>query len=353
LNYINHTDLGFNSKRIICLPLKSNSESKYISLKTELLKNPQIESVSVKDHYVLGFGNTNGSLHWEGQKPGEKMWVEHSYVAKNYFSTMGIQLAAGRTFMEESQADSINRIIVNEQLIKRIMLADPIGKRINFQGEENEIIGVIKDAHFQPLHKVIEPQIYQVINFEDNMDESAQAIIKYHNRENSNTLKVTIDHIRAAWEKIYPEVPFQLSFLDVEIENQYQSEKNLTLVMYIFSGISIFLSCLGLLAFSIFTAEKRTKEIGIRRVNGAKITDVLAMINKDFIKGVVIAFIIACPIAWYALHKWLENFAYKTALHWWVFAAAGAVAIIVALLTISWQSWRAATRNPVEALRYE
>lgn len=353
LKYIKHTDLGFNSQHIVCLSLKSNSESKYISLKSELLKNPQIESVSVKDHFVLGFGNTNGSLDWEGKKPGEKIWIENNYVANNFFSTMGIQLASGRSFMEESQTDSINRIIVNEQLIKRIMLDDPIGKKIKFQGKENEIIGVIKDAHFQPLHKVVEPQIYQIINFENNIDESAQVIIKYQKLENSKSLKATIDYIKAAWEKIYPEVPFQLSFLDVEIESQYKSERNLNLIMYIFSGISIFLTCLGLLAFSILAADKRTKEIGIRRVNGAKITDILAMINKDFINGVIIAFILACPIAWFALHKWLQNFVYKTEIHWWVFAIAGAIAIIVALLTVSWQSWKAATRDPVEALRYE
>jgi putative ABC transport system permease protein len=351
--YITNTDLGFDSHNIVCLPLKSNSESKYNSLKTELLKNTEIESVSVKDHDVLGFGNTNGSLDWDGKKPDEKIWVENSYVASNYLSTMGIQLSSGRDFMEESQADSINKIIVNEQLIKRIKLDDPIGRRIKFQGEVNEIIGVIKDAHFQPLNKVIEPQVYQIINFENNIEESAQAIVKYNNHKNANSLSATIDHIRIAWEKIYPEVPFQLSFLDLQVENQYKSEKKLTLIMYIFSGISIFLSCLGLLAFSVFMAEKRTKEIGIRKVNGAKITDVLAMINKDFIKGVLFAFIIACPIAWYALHKWLQNFAYKTELSWWLFAAAGGIALVIALLTVSWQSWRVATRNPVEALRYE
>lgn len=353
LNYILHTDLGFNSHNIVSLTLKSNSDSKFNILKTELLKNPEIKSVSVKDHSILGFGNTNGSLDWEGKKPGEKIWVEINYVAANFFPTMGIQFASGRNFLEESQADSIHKIIVNEQLVTRIMLEDPVGKKIKFQGKEQEIVGVIKDAHFQPLHKKIEPQVYQIIDFENNIEESAQAIIRYNNKENSNSLKATIDHIKMVWERVYPEVPFQLNFLDLEVENQYKSERKLTLTMYIFSGISIFLSCLGLLAFSVFMAEKRTKEIGIRKVNGAKITDILALINKDFIKGIVIAFLIACPIAWYAIHRWLQNFAYKTELGWLVFAAAGGVALVVALLTVSWQSWKAATRNPVEALRYE
>jgi putative ABC transport system permease protein len=141
--------------------------------------------------------------------------------------------------------------------------------------------------------------------------------------------------------------------LNQEIENQYKSEKKLKVLMFIFSFMSILLSCLGLFAITVLIVGSRTKEIGIRKVNGARISEILAMLNKDFIKWVAIAFVIACPIAYYAMNKWLENFAYKTNLSWWIFALAGLLALGIALLTVSWQSWRAATRNPVEALRYE
>ena len=350
LHFIQNADLGFNSDNIICLPLKSDSETKYKSLKTELLKSPNIESVAVKDHSILGFENTNGSLQWEGKKPDEKLWLESNYVTTNYFPIMGIQFAEGRNFSGENQSESINKVIVNEKLVNRIMMDDPVGKKIRYQGSEKEIIGVIKDAHFQSLHKAIEPQIYQVINFKRNMEERAVVIVKYKSPE---ALASTVDHIKTTWAGIYPDLPFQSSFLNLEVENQYKSEKKLTLLMYIFSGMSIFLSCLGLLALSVFIAEKRTKEIGIRKVNGARVSEVMAMLNRDLVIWVLVAFVIATPIARYAMNKWLENFAYKTSLSWWIFALAGLLALGIALLTVSWQSWRAATRNPVEALRYE
>ena len=353
LNFIRNADLGFNGDNIISIPLKSNSESKFNSLRAELAKDPNIEEVSVKDHSILGFENTNGTLSWEGKKPGEKIWVESNYVARNYFSTLGIDFAAGRDFSEESQSDSINKIIVNETLVNRIMLDDPVGKKIRFQGSNKEIIGVIKDARFQSLHKAIEPQVYQVINFKNHVEEGALAIVKYKSMINSGPLTPTIDHIKTAWETIYPELPFQSSFLSLEIENQYKSEKKLTLLMYIFSGMSIFLSCLGLLALSVFIIEKRTKEIGIRKVNGARVSEVITMLNKDLVIWVAAAFVIATPVAWLSMNKWLESFVYKTNLSWWIFALAGVLALGIALLTVSWQSWRAATRNPVEALRYE
>jgi len=353
LRFIRNVDLGFNSNNIICLPLKDNSESKFNNLKTELLKNPNIEAVSMKDHSILGYTNTNGSLNWQGKKPREKLWVESNYIARNYFETLDIDFAAGRNFSEENRSDSIGKVIVNEKLVQRILLEDPVGRKIRFGGDEKEIIGVIRDAHFQSLHKTVEPQIFQVINMGNHIEEDGLAIIKYNNLLHSGTLKSNVEQLKTEWEKIYPELPFQSSFLDSEIESQYKSEKKLTLLMYIFSGMSIFLSCLGLLALSVFVAEKRTKEIGIRKVNGARVSEVMTILNKDLVLWVLVAFIIATPVAYYAMNKWLENFAYKTTLSWWIFVLAGLLALGIALLTVSWQSWRAATRIPVEALRYE
>jgi putative ABC transport system permease protein len=146
---------------------------------------------------------------------------------------------------------------------------------------------------------------------------------------------------------------FSYSFFDDLLDEKYQSETRLRNLTFAFAVLAIVIAMLGILGMSLFACQRRTKEIGIRKVNGAKVAEVMAMLNKDFIKWVAIAFVIACPIAWYAMHKWLQNFAYKTELSWWVFAGAGAVAVTVAALTVSWQSWRAATRNPVESLRYE
>jgi putative ABC transport system permease protein len=161
------------------------------------------------------------------------------------------------------------------------------------------------------------------------------------------------DQIKLVWDKFVPEYPFEYKYIDDQLNQMYESESNLTANLNVFAGIAILIACMGLLALTILSMQKRIKEIGIRKVNGAKVSEILTMLNKDFIKWVIIAFVIATPAAYYAMQKWLENFAYKTTLSWWIFALAGLLALGIALLTVSWQSWRAASRNPVEALRYE
>jgi putative ABC transport system permease protein len=209
------------------------------------------------------------------------------------------------------------------------------------------IVGIVKDFNYRSLHYQMDPMVLilqpgncSILNLKMNAKTFSQT-------------KAAVNKIRKVWEKYSIDVPFEIHFLDGELQNLYSSEKKFLKTFNLFAGISIFISCMGLLGMSLFIVENRTKEIGIRKVNGARISEVMAMLNKDFIKWVAIAFVIATPIAWYAMNKWLENFAYKTELNWWIFALAGFLALGIALLTVSWQSWRAATRNPVEALRYE
>jgi putative ABC transport system permease protein len=180
--------------------------------------------------------------------------------------------------------------------------------------------------------------------------------------EHSNYLSIRVqpgniakmlDHVKMQWGKFNNDAPFEYFFLDQSFDAQYKSEDRLSKIISIFTLIAIAIACLGLFGLVSYTATQKTKEIGIRKVNGARISEVLVMLNKDFVKWVAIAFAIATPIAWYAMNKWLESFAYKTSLSWWIFALSGVLALGIALLTVSWQSWRAATRNPVEALRYE
>jgi putative ABC transport system permease protein len=163
----------------------------------------------------------------------------------------------------------------------------------------------------------------------------------------------TLDYISKVWKSMCPEFTFNYSFYDDMINQQYQQEKRLTATIGISSCIAVFISCLGLLSMILFVVKRRTKEIGIRKINGAKVSEVMLLLINDLIKWVALAFFIAVPIAWYSMHKWLQNFAYKTELSWWIFGLAGIIALGIALLTVSWQSFRAATRNPVEALRYE
>ena len=212
-------------------------------------------------------------------------------------------------------------------------------------GEENKIIkGVVNDFHHEGLKKTIEPMLFT--------HEHPYEFGYYSFRINGN-VKQALANMTAIWSKHYPEDPLESFFSDTYFNQQYNNEVRLSRILSVFTLFAIIIASLGLFGMVSIIAQQRTKEIGIRKVNGAKISEILTMLNKDFVKLVMIAFVIAIPIAGYAMSKWLENFAYKTHLSWWIFAIAGLLALGIAFLTVSWQSWRAAKRNPVESLRHE
>ena len=236
-----------------------------------------------------------------------------------------------------------NSVLVNESFVKEMELEEPVGSKVTFLDKDVTIIGVVKDFYVSSLHQEIEPSMLS------NMPWNVCVNIKISDLN----IETTIATIEKTWKEFLPEVPFEYNFLNENYDDLYKAETELSLLIRVFSMLAVFIACLGLFGLISYSTVQRKKEIGIRKINGAKIAEILSMLNKDFIKWVAIAFVVACPIAYYAMNKWLENFAYKTALSWWIFALAGVLALGIALLTVSWQSWRAATRNPVEALRYE
>jgi putative ABC transport system permease protein len=243
--------------------------------------------------------------------------------------------------------------ILNEAAIKKLGFESPqkaigtafkIGDIARETIQGGTIIGVVKDFNFSSLYSPIEPII-----FFHKPSFQCQFFLKLSPGSRDKNLA----QIKQVWDKVFPDFPFEYEFLVDKYNNEYKKDIITSKLINWFTIICLLLSSIGLLGISSIIVVKKTKEIGIRKVNGARTNEVLAMLNKNFLKWIAIAFIIACPIAWYAMNKWLENFAYKTELSWWIFALAGLVAFVVALLTVSWQSWRSATRNPVEALRYE
>jgi putative ABC transport system permease protein len=208
-----------------------------------------------------------------------------------------------------------------------------------------EIIGVVKDFHFADLHQVIEPYAFFL-----NNDSDFNYLIAHTNTSDVSTV---LTFLEARWKSLVPDEPFTYSFINEDFESNYAADANTYRIVNSFTIISILISCLGLFGLVTFATQQRSKEIGVRKVNGAKVSEVMTLLSKDFVKWISIAFVIATPLAWYVMSKWLESFAYKTTLSWWIFALAGLLALGIALLTVSWQSWKAATRNPVEALRYE
>ncbi len=339
---------GFDKEKMIYLYLPANLDDRKKTLREELMRIPEVENVAFSS---LVPGNADSG---ENATPliadGESKRVKyHSIsVSEDFIELFGLEIVKGESFKRVSPI--LNRpVIINETAAREFGLDDPLKARIQYSSETNvgNIVGIIKDFNYRSLHYQMDPLVLILQTNNCNI---------LNLKMNTNTFfqtEAAINKIRKVWDKCSIDVPFETHFLDEDLQNMYSSEKKFLKTFNLFAGISIFISCMGLLGMSLFIVENRTKEIGIRKVNGAKVAEVMAMLNKDFIKWVVVAFMIAIPVAYYVMRKWLENFAYKTELSWWIFALAGLLALGIALLTVSWQSWKAATRNPVEALRYE
>jgi len=341
MNYIQNRELGFDKEQIVYLRLTEDMIKQKDVIIKQLETIPGITYASTCD-FMPGQPYSQRILTVNVNGEEKTHQVYHTKVSNEYLKTLGLEVFQGRDFTMDNQADH-NKFIVNEAFLKEYGITEPLGMLL----DGAQIIGVVKDFNFGSLYQPVGPL---TIRLADG-DQTTMMI-----RANSSTLKEIsglINSIKKQIAEIVPSSYIDVQFLNDQIKNQYIKEIKTTSLLGYFTFFAIFISCLGLFGLVISTTTRRIKEIGIRKVNGATISEVLIMLNKDFVKWVAIAFFIAVPIAYYVMNKWLENFAYKTTLSWWIFALAGLLALGIALLTVSWQSWKAATRNPVEALRYE
>jgi len=340
-------NLGFNQENTIGIKLTPQLNSKKEVLKKLLQERPNVAQISFTQYFP-----GKQMSHWSTNQ-GEKEKKQFSFDTFNadaaFFGIAGLQLVQGRFTSEDLPTDR-NKLVVNETFLRENKVNDPIGTKMVMgfgqDGGLGEIVGVVKDFHYKSVNEPIGSLVIQ------NQAHAPYCLVSL-NTNDFLTLRNTIKEINAAASVISPAFPVEISFFDQAVENLYQSELQFRRTFSLFAGCAIVICCLGILAMSLFACQRRIKEIGIRKVNGATISEVMAMLNRDFVKWVAIAFVIATPIAYFVMNKWLEGFAYKTELSWWIFALAGLLALGIALLTVSWQSWKAATRNPVEALRYE
>jgi putative ABC transport system permease protein len=309
------------------------------SFKSKLLENPNISGVSFISDDITQLKQYSTAV-----TINEEMQVfKYAIVDPDFIPLMDIELIQGKNFSQDIKSQMSESYILNEaawEILKHSKMEND-GYKIG----NRTLLGVVSNFHFESFHNKINPMIlYWVPNNNYN-----KALLKLTTGSSAQTLK-TINEI---YKELAPESLCKYQFVDEEFNYLYTTDRMMVKLLGIFSLLAIFIATLGIISLSTIAAENRTKEIGIRKVNGAKISEILTMLNKDFLKWVAIAFVVATPVAYYAIQKWLENFAYKTSLSWWIFALAGLLALGIALLTVSWQSWRAATRNPVEALRYE
>ncbi len=349
LVFFQSSRLGYNEENLICVKLKADISSNYDSFKNEMLRNPDIISLTrsepVSDHSMTRTTSINWPMKNESQE--SHFWLLH--VDYDFATTYQVNMQQGRFFSKEYSTDQTDAYVVNESAVKEIGFESPLNKEINVWGKNGKIVGVLKDFHFSTFHNKIEPMILQ---FPLKAQESGRYRLLTIRCQPGTMIKC-LREIQRIWCTRFPDVPFNYYFLDDNLNTLYQTEERMGTLFQYFTFLAIFIACLGLYGLILFSAEQKTKEIGIRKVLGATIQSIILLLSKEFIVLVISANIIAWPIAWFAMNKWLENFAYRINIGWWTFLLAGGIALVIALLTVSWQAIRAARANPVKALRYE
>jgi putative ABC transport system permease protein len=353
LMYNKSTDLGFSKENVVILSNPSRLGASEESFRQELTKLPQVVNASISSGLPAenSFGDSYVPQNAPGSVSAESNINLSSYMVDEAFvPTLKMKLISGRPFSKQF-ADSAS-VLLNETAVKQIGWKNPIGKTITYPGNANQkftVIGVLKDFNAESFRSVISPYaLFYTTSKTYNIRSSYMTV-----RLKPGNYNTALTAIQNKWKQFAPDQPFDYTFMDAEFDSLYRSEQTMGQVLTVFTILSIIVACLGLLGLAIFTAERRTKEIGIRKVLGASVQNVVTMLSKDFIILLVIACIIAFPIAWYAMNKWLQDFAYRTTISWWIFALAAGLTIVITLITISFQSIKAALANPVKSLKNE
>ena len=344
VHYIQSRNLGYNRENLLYIPMEGNLTSKYTVFKNQVSNMPGIKDVTHATDAPTNINNGTTGVLWDGKDPNSKIDFTQVGVGYDFITTMRMQMLQGRDFSRDFASDSVNYII-NETALKIIGYEHPLGRSLTLWGMKGTIIGVVKDFHFSSLHETINPLM---LRLGENFD-GGIALVK---TEPGKT-KEALASLEKAYKELNPKVPFTYKFADEEYQKLYTSEQVVSQLANYFAFLAIFISCLGLLGLVMFTAEQRTKEFGIRKVLGASPVVLFNLLSKEFLMLVLVGIIIASPVAWYFSNQWLQDFAYKTSLSWWVFIVAGASAILIALVTVSFQAIKAAIANPVKSLRTE
>jgi ABC-type antimicrobial peptide transport system permease subunit len=341
LSYIKNRSLGFNKEYVINIPTPDKLVKKYDVFKQDLLANPAVLAITASSDIISHVRSSFILNDWEGKGSSSPVEINRLSVDEDFYATFDLKLLEGRFFSPEFDDSSAFRVVINETAARAMGLGDPVGKRFDDNGE---IIGVVKDYHFSSLRDRIEPLALFC---------SPGRMHNISVRISSQNIDNTMDYIKNVWAKVVPEFPFEYSFLDEDIDRMYTNDKRISEIFNYFAALTMFISCLGLLGLSSFIIERRKKEIGIRKVFGASIPDILGLISKEFIVLVAIANIIAWPAAFIIISRFLESYAYRIKIGFEAFLMSGAVALFIAAITISFQVVKSSLANPIDALKYE
>lgn len=344
VNFIQTRNLGYDRENLIYIPIEGELINKYATWKNEALKMQGIQNISLISDNPANLDQQTNSVDWEGRDANTLISFEHPIAGYDFVQTMKLKMADGRFFSRDFPSDS-NAYIINETAAKKMAYAHPVGRTLTVNGRKGIITGILKDFHFRSLHEQIQPLIMKF------GERYGYGDILIHTQPGKT--KEALASLEKLCKELNPQFPFSYSFSDEEYQKLYRNEQIVGKLSDAFAFLAIFISCLGLLGLVMFTAEQRTKEIGIRKVLGATVSGIVQLMSADFIKLVFIAIIIATPIGGWTMTKWLNDFAYKITISWWTFALAGGIAVFIAVFTISFQAIKAAMANPVKSLRTE
>ena len=347
-NFVQNTNLGYDRENLIYTRIEGelSNQNKYLLFKNQLSQMPGIGLVdrSTEAPHAMDFVVTD-AVNWEGKDKNANVGFKPASVGFDFVKLMNLKITQGRDFSQNISTDSTDAFLVNEEAVKEMGMKNPIGKWVSAWDKKGHIIGILKDYHTHSLREPIKPVILDVKEYE-----YFGVIIV---RTIPGKTKEALVSLSKVYKDINPNYPFTYQFVDEEYKNLYSNELIISKLSILFASLAILISCLGLLSLVIFSAEQRTKEIGIRKVLGASMGTILGLFSKDFLKLICIAFLIAAPLAWWAMNNWLIDFAYKIDLSWWIFALAAAISMLITLLTVSQQAIKVATANPVKSLRAE
>ncbi|MFC0771785.1 ABC transporter permease [Terrimonas alba] len=344
MKYVQTKNLGYNRDNLIYLPIEGELLKNYGLFKEQVGKEASITAISKMRNSPTFIEHHTGSIEWPGKDPNQRVSFADAVVGYDFVSTMKLKLKEGRDFSKDFGNDSTS-FILNETAVKKIGFKDPIGQPVVWGNRKGTVIGVVEDFHFNSMHEDIEPLI---IRLDENWNWGTILV-----RTTAGETHQAIASLEKIWKSLNPKFPFSYQFSDAEYVKLYKSEQVVSKLTNIFAFLAVFISCLGLFGLATFTAEQRNKEIGVRKVLGASVPNIVSLLSANFLKPVLIAMLIAFPVAWYSMNKWLADFAYKINMEWWMFALAGLLILAIALLTVCYQSIKAALINPVKSLRTE
>lgn len=340
MNYIQNQHLGYDQSHLVKIPSESIPKSEITTLLDQIKATPGVENASSLSHPLIGLASSTIGLTWEGKNPDEQVKFENITVNLGLIETMALELVEGRAFSSEFGEEK-SKLILNESAVKTIGFEDPVGQLVNLWGEDMEVIGVVKDFHFESLKETVKPAFFK---YDPDFAQNIMVRIQSENQPE------TLAGITGVFQNLLGQKP-SISFMDESYQTLYDQEERVASLGEYFGIVAIFLSCLGLFGLAAFTAENRKKEIGVRKVLGASIGGILSLITLDFIKLVSMAILLVLPIGWYLAQSWLETYAFQTNLSWWIFAGSGLLLFLIALLTVGFQAYKAAASNPVNSLR--